>query len=186
MDDKNELLEKVEAKVNNCQNCPLGKTRNNVVFGVGSIDADIMLIGEGPGADEDAQGIPFVGKAGKLMNQALRGLGINRDDLYICNIVKCRPPQNRNPLKNEADACIGYLHEQIKIIKPKLIVLMGNVALKNILGEQYSITSSRGNFIERNGMVYLPTFHPAALLRDESKKINFWQDLKLAIDFIKK
>ena len=131
-------------------------------------------------------GEPFVGKAGKLMNQAFRGLGIERDNLYICNIVKCRPPQNRNPLKEEADACIGYLNEQISIIKPKLIILLGNVALKNILGDQYSITASRGNFIERNGMVYLPTFHPAALLRDEHKKINFWQDLKIGIDFINK
>ena len=183
--DKEELLNRVKLEVNNCQKCQLCKTRNNTVFGVGSIDANIMLIGEGPGADEDAQGLPFVGKAGKLMNQALRGLGINRDDLYICNIVKCRPPQNRNPLKEEAMACIGYLEQQIKIIKPKLIVLMGNVALKNILGDQYTITSSRGNFIERNGVIYLPTFHPAALLRDESKKISFWQDMKLAIDFIK-
>ena len=182
--DKEELLSQVELEVNNCQKCQLCKTRTNTVFGVGNINTNIMLIGEGPGADEDAQGIPFVGKAGKLMNQALRGLGINRDDLYICNIVKCRPPQNRNPLKEEASACISYLEQQIAIIKPKLIVLMGNVALKNILGDQYSITSSRGNFIERNEITYLPTFHPAALLRDESKKIAFWQDMKLAIDFV--
>lgn len=184
--DKKGRLESIDSEVKKCQKCPLCQTRKNTVFGVGNIDADIMLIGEGPGADEDAQGIPFVGKAGKLMNQALRGLGILRDDLYICNIVKCRPPQNRNPLESESAACIGYLHKQIEVIEPKLIILMGNVALKNILGNTYSITSARGNFIERNGIVYLPTFHPAALLRDENKKINFWQDLKLAIDFINK
>ena len=173
-----ETLEELENSIKNCNKCKLCNGRNNVVFGVGNKNADIMFIGEGPGADEDAQGIPFVGKAGQLMNKAFEGLGIKRDEVYIANIVKCRPPQNRNPEKDEAEACINYLRNQVMIIKPKIIVLLGSVALKNILGEEYGITKTRGNWIERKGIWYMPTFHPAALLRDESKKINFWKDLK--------
>jgi len=138
--------------------------------------------GEGPGADEDAQGIPFVGKAGKLMNMAFAGLGIKREEVYITNIVKCRPPNNRNPEKEEAECCMEYLKEQIKLIKPEIIVLLGSVALKNILGEEYSITKTRGEWIEKDGIKYMPTFHPAALLRDETKKIAFWNDLKMLIN----
>lgn len=137
-----------------------------------------MFIGEGPGADEDAQGEPFVGKAGQLMNKAFIGLGIKRDEVYIANIVKCRPPQNRNPEKDEAEACIDYLRSQVMLVKPKIIVLLGSVALKNILGESYGITASRGKWIEKAGIMYMPTWHPAALLRDETKKIDFWKDLK--------
>ena len=145
----------------------------------GNPNADLMFIGEGPGADEDEQGIPFVGLAGKLMNQAFKCLGINRDEVYIANIVKCRPPNNRNPEKDEAVACLDYLRNQVLVIKPKIIVLLGSVALKNILGESYGITKARGNWIERKDIKYMPTFHPAALLRDETKKLDFWEDLKL-------
>ena len=145
----------------------------------GNPNADIMFIGEGPGADEDEQGIPFVGKAGKLMNQAFKGIGIEREDVYIANIVKCRPPNNRNPEKDEAMACLDYLRNQVLVIKPKIVVLLGSVALKNILGEDYGITKTRGNWIIKKDIKYMPTFHPAALLRDESKKIDFWKDLKL-------
>ena len=155
--------------------------RTNIVFGCGNKDADIMLIGEGPGADEDKQGIPFVGKAGQLMNKAFEGLGINRDDLYIVNVVKCRPPQNRVPEADEAEACLDYLRNQVVLVKPKIIVLLGSTALKNILGKEYGITSSRGKWIERKGILYMPTWHPAALLRDENKKIEFWKDLKLVM-----
>jgi len=137
-----------------------------------------MIIGEGPGADEDLQGEPFVGRAGKLMDMSLIGLGIKRADIYIANIVKCRPPQNRNPEPDEIEACMEYLKAQINLIKPKIIVLLGSVALKNILGKEYGITSSRGKWIEKDGILYMPTFHPAALLRDENKKIDFWNDLK--------
>ena len=145
----------------------------------GNPNADIMFIGEGPGADEDEQGIPFVGKAGKLMNQAFKGLGIDRDEVYIANIVKCRPPNNRNPEKDESIACLDYLRNQVLVIKPKIIVLLGSVALKNILGESYGITKTRGNWIVKKNIKYMPTFHPAALLRDEAKKLDFWEDLKL-------
>ena len=137
-----------------------------------------MLIGEGPGADEDREGIPFVGKAGKLMDKAFIGLGIKREEVYIANIVKCRPPQNRNPESDEAVACMDYLRSQVMLVKPKIIVLLGSVALKNILGNEYGITASRGKWIEKNGILYIPTWHPAALLRDDNKKIEFWQDLK--------
>lgn len=125
-------------------------------------------------------GIPFVGKAGQLMDKALLGLGINREDIYIANIVKCRPPQNRNPELDEAKACMDYLRAQVMLVKPKIIVLLGSVALKNILGAGYGITSARGKWVEKNGIMYIPTWHPAALLRDETKKIDFWKDLKEA------
>lgn len=118
------------------------------------------------------------GKAGKLMNKAFAGLGIEREKVYIANIVKCRPPQNRNPESDEANACIDYLRSQVMLVKPKVIVLLGSVALKNILGDEYGITQSRGKWVEKNGIYYMPTWHPAALLRDETKKIDFWKDLK--------
>ena len=170
--------EELEALCKSCNKCKLAKGRNNVVIGDGNKKARIMFIGEGPGADEDAQGIPFVGKAGKLMNMAFAGIGLKREDVYIANIVKCRPPANRNPEKDEAEACMEYLRIQIELIKPKVIVLLGNVSLKNILGDEYSITKIRGTWIEKDGIKYMPTFHPAALLRDETKKIEFWKDLK--------
>lgn len=116
------------------------------------------------------------------MNMAFDGVGINRDEVYIANIVKCRPPSNRNPEKDEADACLDYLRNQVMLVKPKIIVLLGSVALKNILGNEYGITSSRGKWIEQKGILYMPTWHPAALLRDEAKKIDFWKDLKQVVE----
>lgn len=168
----------LENSIINCKKCKLCNNRNNIVFGEGNKQADIMFIGEGPGADEDMQGLPFVGKAGKLMNMAFEGLGIDRKKVYIANIVKCRPPSNRTPEADEAKACLNYLRNQVILVKPKIIVLLGSTALKNILGNEYGITSSRGKWVERKGIYYMPTFHPAALLRDDTKKINFWQDLK--------
>ncbi len=173
-----ETWEELENSIKNCNKCKLCTNRTNIVFGTGNKNADIMLIGEGPGADEDREGIPFVGKAGKLMNKAFEGLSIERNNLYIANIVKCRPPQNRVPEVDESRVCLNYLRNQVILIKPKIIVLLGSTALKNILGNEYSITKERGSFIERKGIVYLPTWHPAALLRDENKKIEFWKDLK--------
>ena len=175
----------LEEKCNNCNKCQLYKNRHNVVIGVGNKNAKIMFIGEGPGADEDIQGIPFVGKAGKLMDKAFQGIGIRREDVYIANIVKCRPPNNRNPEKSEALSCKEYLDSQIKLVNPETIVLLGSVALKSILGEEYGITSSRGKWFEKDGIKYIPTFHPAALLRDETKKIDFWDDLKEIKKYIK-
>jgi DNA polymerase len=170
--------EELEENCNKCEKCKLCTGRKNVVIGVGNRNADIMFIGEGPGADEDEQGEPFVGRAGKLMNMALEGLGIKREEIYIANIVKCRPPKNRNPEEDEELACKDYLETQIFLIKPKAIVLLGSVALKSVMGKQYGITASRGKWLEKDGIQYMPTFHPAALLRDDSKKIFFWNDLK--------
>ena len=170
--------EELEEACINCHKCKLCEGRNNVVIGTGSKTARIMFIGEGPGADEDAQGIPFVGKAGQLMNKAFEGVGLKREDVYIANIVKCRPPQNRNPEKDEAEACKDYLETQINLVNPDIIVLLGSVALKNYLGEEYGITSARGKWLEKDGRKVMATFHPAALLRDETKKIYFWKDLK--------
>ena len=170
--------EELEKSIKNCKKCKLCTNRTNIVFGVGNKDADVMLIGEGPGADEDRLGEPFVGKAGQLMNKAFQALEINRDEVYIANIVKCRPPQNRVPEADEAKACLNYLRNQVVLVKPKIIVLLGSTALKNIVGEEYGITASRGKWIEKKGIMYMPTWHPAALLRDETKKIEFWKDLK--------
>lgn len=180
-----ETWEELNEAIKDCNKCKLCSGRNNIVFGVGNKNADIMFIGEGPGADEDIQGEPFVGKAGQLMNKAFEALEIKREEVYIANIVKCRPPQNRNPEPDEAKACMDYLRNQVLLIKPKMIVLLGSVALKNILGEEYGITNSRGKWIEKKGIWYMPTFHPAALLRDESKKLDFWRDLKLIKEKLK-
>ena len=177
-----QTLDEINEEVKKCTKCVLCENRTNTVFAEGNPNAKIMFIGEGPGADEDKQGLPFVGKAGQLMNQAFKGLGIDRSKVYIANIVKCRPPGNRTPLKNEAMACLDYLRNQVMLVKPEIVVLMGNTALKNILGDEYGITSCRGKWIEKKGIKYMPTFHPAALLRDDSKKIDFWNDLKLVVE----
>lgn len=174
--------EQLEDDAKQCRRCKLFQTRNTVVFGVGNKDADLMFIGEGPGADEDMQGIPFVGKAGKLMNIAFETIGLDRNEVYIANIVKCRPPSNRNPQDDEAVACLNYLRNQVILVKPKIIVLLGSVALKNILGKEYGITASRGKWVEKRGILYMPTWHPAALLRDETKKIDFIKDLQLVME----
>ena len=170
--------EQLEENVKQCKKCRLCTNRTNIVLGEGNINAKIMFIGEGPGADEDKQGLPFVGKAGQLMNKAFQALGINREEIYIANIVKCRPPSNRVPEEDETQACLNYLRNQVVLIKPEIIVLLGSTALKNILGKEYGITAVRGKWMEKNGIKYMPTWHPAALLRDENKKIEFWQDLK--------
>ena len=177
--------EQLEADAKQCKKCRLCQTRNYVVFGTGNKEADLMFIGEGPGADEDIQGEPFVGKAGKLMNMAFDAVGLKREDVYIANIVKCRPPSNRNPEDDEAVACLNYLRNQVILVKPKIVVLLGSVALKNILGKEYGITASRGKWVEKKGIFYMPTWHPAALLRDETKKIDFIRDLQQVMDRMK-
>ena len=176
--------EDLEKSILECKKCRLCTNRTNIVFGQGNKKARLMFIGEGPGADEDKQGIPFVGKAGQLMNNAFQALEINREDVYIANIVKCRPPSNRVPEDDEVQTCLNYLRNQVILIKPKIIVLLGSTALKNILGKEYGITAVRGNWMEKNGIKYMPTWHPAALLRDENKKVEFWQDLKEAKKYI--
>ena len=181
-----ETWEELEKSIENCNKCKLCKTRQNIVFGTGNKNAKLMLIGEGPGADEDRLGEPFVGRAGKLMDLAFEAIGLKREEVYIANIVKCRPPANRNPEDDEAMACMNYLRNQVILVKPEIIVLLGSVALKNILGKEYGITASRGKWIEKKGIKYMPTWHPAALLRDETKKIEFIKDLKLVIEELDK
>ena len=170
--------EELEQSIVDCKRCKLCQGRSNIVFAEGNKEADVMLIGEGPGADEDREGIPFVGKAGQLMNKAFDALNIDRSKLYIANVVKCRPPKNRVPEEDEATACLDYLRNQVMLVKPKIIVLLGSTALKNILGKEYGITAVRGKWMERKQIQYMPTWHPAAVLRDETKKIEFWKDWK--------
>ena len=177
--------EDLEKSIIDCKKCKLCTGRQNIVFGTGNKNAKLMLIGEGPGADEDRLGEPFVGRAGKLMNLAFKAIGLNREGVYIANIVKCRPPGNRNPEEDECEACMNYLRNQVILVKPEIIVLLGSVALKNILGKEYGITASRGKWVEKKGIKYMPTWHPAALLRDETKKIDFVNDLLLVMKELK-
>ena len=181
-----ETIEELKNAIKDCNKCKLCTRRNNIVFGVGNENADIMFIGEGPGADEDTQGIPFVGKAGQLMNKAFDVVGIEREEVYIANIVKCRPPNNRDPEPDEVLGCINYLRNQVMIVKPKIIVLLGRISLQNILGKEYKMTASRGKWVERKGIYYMPTWHPAALLRDETKKLDFIRDLKEVVNKLDK
>ena len=174
--------EELEESIKGCNKCKLCKTRQNIVLGTGNKQAKLMFIGEGPGADEDRLGEPFVGRAGKLMNLAFEALGIDRNEVYIANVVKCRPPGNRNPEDDEAIACLNYLRNQVILVHPEIIVLLGSVALKNILGKEYGITASRGKWVEKKGIKYMPTWHPAALLRDETKKIDFIKDLQKVVE----
>ena len=174
--------EELEESIKGCNKCKLCKTRQNIVFGIGNKQAKLMFIGEGPGADEDRLGEPFVGRAGKLMNLAFETVGIERNEVYIANVVKCRPPGNRNPEEDEAVACLDYLRNQVILVQPEIIVLLGSVALKNILGKEYGITASRGKWVEKKGIKYMPTWHPAALLRDETKKIDFIKDLQKVVE----
>ncbi|MCX7711031.1 MAG: uracil-DNA glycosylase [Clostridia bacterium] len=161
-----------------CKKCNLGNTRTNIVIGRGNIEAPMMMIGEGPGEQEDMKGLPFVGPAGKLLDLLLDALMIKNEDYYIANIVKCRPPGNRAPFDEEAEKCLPFLRNQVALIKPKIIVCLGATAMKYIIDKNAKITQIRGQWIERKGYWIMPTFHPAALLRDESKKIPMWEDFK--------
>jgi len=174
------LVEKVAA----CKKCQLFKSRQNVVFGEGNIRAELMFIGEGPGAEEDKQGRPFVGRAGQLLTKMIEAMGLKRKDVYIANIVKCRPPDNRNPFKEEAQSCIDYLMEQIKTVNPKVIICLGSVAATYLLSIEKQISKLRGEFVDFNGIRVMPTFHPAYLLRNPSKKKETWEDLKKVIEFL--
>ena len=145
----------------------------------------LMFIGEGPGADEDLQGLAFVGAAGQLLTKMIAAMGMTREEVYICNIVKCRPPRNRVPEAEEAAACLPYLRQQVALVRPKVIVLLGSTAAKTLIREDFRITREHGRWIERKGVWFMPTYHPAALLRDESKKREAWNDLKLVMAKLK-
>jgi DNA polymerase len=175
-------LEEIATHVSTCGNCPLNEGRTNTVPGEGNADSpDIMFIGEGPGADEDAQGRPFVGKAGQLLTKMIEAMGYRREEVFIANIVKCRPPNNRAPLPEEMAACLPYLRQQIELIKPRTIIGMGATAIKGLLGKTAGITRLRGTWQEYEGIRLMPTFHPSYLLRDPSKKKVVWQDLQLVL-----
>lgn len=161
-----------------CTRCGLCETRNNVVFGVGREDADIMFVGEGPGEQEDLKGEPFVGPAGKLLDDMLSIIELDRgSNCYIANIVKCRPPKNRDPLETEQDACIGYLRNQVALVKPKIIVCLGRIAAKRLIDQDYRITRQHGQWVERSGIWMTAIYHPSALLRDVSKRPETFDDL---------
>ena len=173
-----ERWEELTAQCMNCHECALCQTRKNVVFGVGNPAAEIMLIGEGPGESEDEQGIPFVGRAGKLLDDMLSLIGLDRTKVYIANIVKCRPPGNRDPLNVEQDACIGYLRRQIELIRPKIIVCLGRVAAMRLIDEHFRITKEHGVWFDREGVRMTALFHPAALLRDPRRLPETFDDLR--------
>ena len=172
--------ETLENECRKCKKCELHKSRQNVVIERGSRKAALMFIGEAPGATEDKLGKAFVGRAGKLLDLALTGLGISEDDVYICNILKCRPPGNANPTDEQARQCMPYLMRQIEFINPKVITLLGGQALKHLIDGATGITRARGNWTEFNDIPVMPTYHPAALLRDGSKKLDMWKDIKEA------
>ena len=178
--DKN--FEELATLAATCTKCRLCETRNKVVFGVGDRSARLVFIGEGPGADEDAQGEPFVGRAGQLLTAAIKqGMGLTREQVYIANVVKCRPPENRAPQPDEVTACLPYLHRQLELINPEVIVTLGQHAQKALVGSEIGITKLRGNWQSWRGIKVMPTLHPAYLLRNPPAKKDFWADLQMVM-----
>jgi uracil-DNA glycosylase len=171
-------LKDLDAQIHSCLKCPLGQTRTKFVFGVGNPQASLMLIGEAPGADEDAQGEPFVGRAGQLLNKVLAAINFQRGDVYICNILKCRPPGNRTPAPEEVEQCMPYLKKQIDLVKPKLILCLGLTAIQNLLGVRDSLGNLRGKVLRFEGTPVMVTYHPAALLRNPNWKAPAWEDVQ--------
>lgn len=173
-----ELMEQLSG----CTRCRLCRGRTNIVPGEGDPCADLMFVGEGPGQEEDRQGRPFVGPSGELLTRMIHAIGMERSECYIANVVKCRPPGNRNPAPDEAAACLDYLRMQTVLVRPKIIVLLGKVAASTLLREEIFITRDHGMWFERKGIYFMPTYHPSALLRDPSKKREAWEDFKKVRD----
>ena len=169
-------LESLKTECLSCRKCGLCETRTNVGFGVGDPHATVMFIGEGPGEQEDLKGEPFVGRAGKLLDTYLEAVGMKRSDVFIANMVKCRPPQNRDPKPEEQDACIEYLREQFRLIRPKIIVCLGRISAQRIIDPDFRVTRQHGEWIEKNGVLMMGTFHPAALLRNPNNKPLAFED----------
>lgn len=175
-------LEGLREEIGDCRKCKLCSGRTNLVFGVGNPDAQLMFVGEGPGRDEDLQGIPFVGRAGQLLTDIItKGMGLKRDDVYIANVVKCRPPENRNPEPDEVAACEPFLKKQIDLVKPAIIVGLGKFAVQTLLQSKVPISKLRGNWHRYHGIKLMPTFHPAYLLRNPADKKLVWEDIKQVI-----
>lgn len=179
-----EDLEILKKKTEECFECSLGAARTNLVFGQGNPDADIVFIGEAPGRNEDLQGVPFVGAAGKILTELLAGIGINRDDVYIANVLKCRPPENRDPTPEEAGACKPILFEQLKIINPRVIVPMGAHAARAVLAGDKTISQIHGKFFDYDGYTVFPIFHPAATIYDRSKREILEEDFRILKEFL--
>lgn len=177
--DKAGSLEQLENTINECTKCELSKGRNNFVFGEGNPDTDAMVIGEGPGAEEDKQGRPFVGRAGKLLDKILKAIKFEREDVFIANIVKCRPPSNRTPHQSEMDTCFPFLDKQIELIKPKVILCLGTTAARALLGKKDSLGKMRGQVFNYKGIKVVVTYHPAALLRNPNWKKGCWEDVQI-------
>jgi len=180
--DKSNKLDEYLNSIKDCLECPLGKTRKNIVLGMGNPNADIVFVGEAPGKEEDLQGLPFVGRSGKLLDKMLISINLSRDDVYILNVLKCRPPENRDPSKMEIEKCEPYLKKQLKIIKPKLIVALGRISAMTILRTKDSLTNMRNQIFDYEGIDFLVTYHPAALLRNPNFKKYAWEDFKLIRD----
>ncbi|HEO66204.1 MAG TPA: uracil-DNA glycosylase [Spirochaetes bacterium] len=179
-------LSVIHQKVKTCQKCPLGQSRNKAVFADGNPNSPIMLIGEAPGSEEDRLGLPFVGNAGKLLDKMLHSIDLNREKVYICNVLKCRPPGNRNPNDQEIENCSPYLEQQIQMVNPKIIMTLGNFATQFILKVETGISRLRGKTYQLDGRIILPTYHPSALLHNNQLKRPAWNDLKLLKSLILK
>jgi uracil-DNA glycosylase len=177
-------LERIRHSLGNCTSCQLASTKKNLVFGEGSQKADLMFIGEAPGAVEDETGRPFVGPAGSLLTNIISAMGLKREDVYIANILKCRPPGNRDPQPDEIEACIGCLEAQIQTINPRVIVLLGRIAAHTLLNSTTPISRLRGTFQSYKGFMTMPTYHPSYLLQNPSKKRDVWEDIKKVMDYI--
>ena len=173
-----DTLERISADIGECTRCKLHRHRNKIVFGVGNPHAEIVFVGEGPGHDEDIQGIPFVGRAGQLLTQMIGAMGLSRDDVYIANVVKCRPPETRTPEKDEVATCMPFLFRQLTAIQPKVVVCLGNCALQALLGTNKGISRFRGQWFDFRGARLMATYHPAYLLRNPHAKHEVWADLK--------
>lgn len=171
-----ETWEELRRECLNCRKCGLCEGRTNVVFGVGNEKAEVLFVGEGPGQQEDLKGEPFVGRAGQLLDKFLDAVGMSRDSVYIANIVKCRPPENRDPRPEEQEACIGWLRNQVALMRPKIIVCLGRIAAMKLIKPDYKVTREHGQFFEKNGVLMMGTFHPAAILRTPSQKPAAFED----------
>ncbi len=179
-----ETLEIIQEDLGECTRCKLHRHRTKIVYGVGNPKAELVFVGEGPGRDEDAQGIPFVGRAGQLLTQMIEAMGLRRSDVYICNVIKCRPPENRTPEKDEIATCSPFLLRQLAAIAPKVIVCLGNVAAQALLGTHISISHYRGEWLDYRGARLLATYHPAYLLRNPAAKPEVWMDLKKVMTYL--
>jgi uracil-DNA glycosylase family 4 len=171
-------LESIRADIGDCQRCKLAPTRTNIVFGSGNPQAELVFVGEAPGFDEDAQGLPFVGRAGQLLTKIIESINLKREDVYICNVLKCRPPENRNPEPDEVAACNPFMKRQLAVIRPKVVCCLGTFAAQTVLQMQVPISKLRGKFFDLDGMKIIATFHPAYLLRSPEKKREVWEDMK--------